>query len=189
MRGRRTIERVARETGYTWHQISRAVSELKLRPVKTGSSPRGRRTLLSAYDVERVLAHLGQETADEERTTVHVREVVRLTGRPLRTVYHRARRMGLAVRNGRLARGDASRLRTELLVPGAAVARAARMVGHPVKPELVDAWLCGEAPAPAWLVWALAAHCGLEVSTVARELHRLVGSREQPEGDQDGEQP
>jgi hypothetical protein len=104
--GRVTIHHVAERTGYHWHDVARAISELGLKPIRTGAVPRGRRNLLSSEQVAKVLEHLGQETAADAARWAPVEEVARLAGVCRRTVYYAVAGLGryVTVDYGRVPR-------------------------------------------------------------------------------------
>lgn len=61
-RGRFTVTAVSIRTGYTWHQIRRAMKRLGLRPVRTSRDQRPT-YLLTEEHIEKIVCYLGEETA------------------------------------------------------------------------------------------------------------------------------
>lgn len=93
VRGRFTVTAVAEQTGYTWHQIRRAMRALGLRPVR--SSRQQRPTyLLTEEHIEKIVTWLGAETAAYAVT--YTVPVVALTiGVHRSTVYRTMARLGI----------------------------------------------------------------------------------------------
>lgn len=110
--GRSTIQAVARETGYDWHDVARAITELGKKPIRTSATPRGRRNLLSEEQVEQILQYLGSETARHAERWVHINEAARQAGCCALTVRRAVDGAGryVTIDRGRVPRCQAAQL-------------------------------------------------------------------------------
>ena len=149
-RGRSTITAVAEATGYTWHQVERAVRGAGVRPVRTCDTPNARRHLLDEDQVDRVIAWLGDETA-EATNNPSVIDIALAARRARRSVYAWVDRLGITLD----PRGRMSRAQGDLLL--------ATLASAPSLPP----------PGTALSIRAIAADVGVSRACAYRWFQRL----------------
>lgn len=111
--GRWSIQEIADWSGYTWHQIARALTRAGVKPtmLRSGSKRRGRRRMLSTDQVDKVIEALGRQTR-EAVMAVTVTRIAAEVGVSRRWAYEMAARLDIAC--GSLCPHDADRLRSAL---------------------------------------------------------------------------
>lgn len=138
LQGRDTVASLARDTGYDWHTIRRAMKALGLRPGRTNRKRGGcGRHMLQERHRDAILEWLGAETA-EAPPAFTAGDLARDLDAPRSTVYAVARRVGVGP--GHIDPADRKRIERELSAPRVRV-RTVRAVAAGIRASQSTAYL------------------------------------------------